>query len=97
MLKENKVHFVYSPHLGLTGYGNNIEEAKNSFEIVLEDFVDYTTKKKTMGKILSDLGWVMKGSAKMPKKILAPSITTIIKDNEYVSEIFDKFPVNTLN
>lgn len=92
---ENKVHFIYSPHLDLTGYGNNIEEAKDSFAIVFENFVDYTLKKKTLSKVLTGLGWELKGSDKNPKKILAPSITSVIKDNEYVSEIFDKYPVNT--
>ena len=92
---ENMIHFIYSPHMDLTGYGNDIVEAKKSFEIVLEDFVDYTLKKKTLGKVLSNLGWELKGSAKKPKKILAPSITSVIKENKYVSEIFDKYPVNT--
>lgn len=92
---ENKVHFIYSPHMDLTGYGNDIVEAKKSFEIVFEDFVDYTLKKKTLGKVLSDLGWDLKGSTKRPKKVLAPSITSVIKENEYVSEIFDKYSVNT--
>ena len=87
---ENKVHFIYSPHLDLTGYGKNKEEAKNSFQIVFEDFVDYTLKKKTLNKVLTGLGWELRGSAQKPKKILAPSITSIIKDNEYVSEIFDR-------
>jgi hypothetical protein len=92
---ENKVHFIYSPHIDLTGYGKNITEAKESFNIVFEDFVDYTLKKKTLGKVLSSLGWELKGSAKKPKKVLAPSITSVIKENSYVSEIFDKYPVNT--
>jgi len=92
---ENKVHFIYSPHIDLTGYGKNITEAKESFNIVFEDFVDYTLKKKTLGKVLSSLGWELKGSAKKPKKVLAPSITSVIKENRYVSEIFDKYPVNT--
>jgi len=92
---ENDVHFIYSPHLDLTGYGNNLEESRKSFEIVFEDFVDYTLKKKTLGKVLTGLGWKLKGSAQKPKKILAPSITAVIKDNEYVSEIFDKYPVST--
>jgi len=92
---ENKVHFVYSPHLDLTGYGNNVTEAKESFEIVFEDFVDYTIKKKTLTKVLTDLGWQLKGSEKHPKKVIAPSITSVINDNNYVSEIFDKYPVNT--
>ena len=58
-------------------------------------FVDYTLKKKTLNKVLTGLGWELKGSAQKSKKILAPSITSIIKDNKYVSEIFDRYPVNT--
>ena len=92
---ENNIHFIYSPHLDLTGYGKSLSEAKKSFTIVFEDFIDYTLKKKTLGKILTELGWELKGSIKKPRKILAPSITTVIKENEYVSEIFDKYPVNT--
>ena len=92
---ENNVHFIYSPHLDLTGYGTDQDEAKKSFKIVFEDFVDYTLTKKTLGKVLTSLGWELKGSAKRPKKVLAPSITSVIKENEYVSEIFDKYPVNT--
>lgn len=92
---ENKIHFIYSPHLDLTGYGNTMEEAKDSFAIVFEDFVDYTLKKETLSKVLISLGWELKGLAKRPKKVLAPSITSIISNNEYVSEIFDKYPVNT--
>lgn len=92
---EGGVHFIYSPHLDLTGYGNEEESAKESFKIVFEDFVDYTLKKKTIGKVLTNLGWELKGTLKRPKKVLAPSITSIISDNDYVSEIFDKYPVNT--
>lgn len=94
---ENNVHFIYSPHLDLTGYGTDQEEAKKSFGVVFEDFVDYTLAKKTLGRVLTSLGWELKGSAKKPGKILAPGITSVIKDNEYVSEIFDKYPVNTFH
>lgn len=92
---ENDVHFIYSPHLDLSGYGTDPDEAKKSFEIVFEDFVDYTVKKKTLGKVLTELGWELKGSSKKPKKVLAPSIASVIKENRYVSEIFDKYQVNT--
>ena len=92
---ENKIHFVYSPHLDLTGYGKNISEAKKSFEIMFEDFVDCTLKKKTLAKVLLGLGWNIKGNLKKPKKILAPSINSIIGNNDYVSELFDKYNVNT--
>tara|TARA_R110002049_G_scaffold162031_1_gene327655 strand:+ start:10900 stop:11295 length:396 start_codon:yes stop_codon:yes gene_type:complete len=94
---ESNIHFIYSPHLDLTGYGHNLKDAKKSFEIVFEDFVDYTLKKKSLGKILTDLGWELKGTLKRPKKVLAPSITSVIGKNDYVSEIFDKYPVNTFH
>lgn len=94
---ENKISFIYSPHLDLTGYGTNLEEAQQSFQIALEDFVDYTLKKKTLGKVLHQLGWTIKGLSKKPKRLIAPSITTIISENKYVSEIFDKYPVNTFH
>jgi len=92
---ENKVHLIYYPHLDLTGYGNNLTEAQKSFEIVFEDLVDYTVKKKTLAKVLTGLGWELKGTEKHPEKVIAPSVTSIINDNKYVSEIFDKYSVNT--
>ena len=54
---ENNVHFIYSPHLDFSGYGKNPEEAGKSFGIVFEDFIDYTLKKKTLSKVLTELGW----------------------------------------
>ena len=92
---EDGVHFIYSPHLDLSGYGHSEEDAKDSFKIVFEDFIDYTLKKKTIGKVLKSLGWELKGTLKRPKNILAPSITSVISKNDYVSEIFDKYPVST--
>jgi len=92
---EQGIHFIYSPHLDVTGYGTTVEDAKESFGIVYEDFIDYTLKKNTMGKVLKNLGWELKGSLKKPKNILAPSITSIISNNDYVSEIFDNYAVNT--
>ena len=68
---------------------------QNKVEIVFEDFIDYTLKKKTLNKVLTGLGWELKGSPYKPKKVIAPGITSVIKDNRYVSEIFDKYPVNT--
>ncbi len=92
---ENNIHIIYSPHLDLSGYGDSPREARKSFEIAFEDLIDYTLKKKTLGKVLESLGWKLKGTRRKPKKLLAPSITSVIKDNEYVSEIFDKYNVNT--
>ncbi|MBS3772072.1 MAG: hypothetical protein KGY69_17600 [Bacteroidales bacterium] len=94
---EGNVHFIYSPHLDLTGYGYTLEEAKKSFKITFTDFVDYTLNKNTLGNVLKQLGWQIKGKEKKPKKVLAPSIGSVIRKNDYVSEIMDKYQVNTFH
>jgi len=92
---ENNIHFLYSPHLDLTGYGTTAEEAGESFNEALGEFLDYTTKKRTLGKVLVGLGWQLKGKVKNPKKLNAPSMSEVMKRNNYVSEVFDKYPVHT--
>lgn len=94
---ENGIDFIYSPHLDLAGYGRSVKAAKKSFEIVFEDFIDYTLKKKTLGKVLEKLGWELKGNPKRPKKLRAPSIASVIRENDYVSELFDTYPLQTFH
>jgi len=93
---EQSVHFIYSPHLDITGYGYTLKDAKKSFEVVFADFLDYTLKKATLGSLLKKLGWKhQKGSVKKPVRSLAPSITTVIANNKHIAEIFDKYPLHT--
>jgi len=95
-IDEQGISFVYSPHLDITGYGYSLADAKESFEIVFDDFLDYTTKKATLGSLLQKLGWnQVKGTVKKPLKALAPSITTVIADNKYIADLFDKYPLQT--
>ena len=93
---NQKVHFIYSPQLDITGYGYSQEEAKQSFQVAFEDFIDYTIKKGTLGSVLNKLGWKQqKGSLKKPLKSFVPSITTVIANKKYVADIFDKYPLNS--
>jgi len=95
-IDEKGISFVYSPHLDITGYGYSLEEARKSFEIVFEDFLDYTTKKATLGRLLNKLGWKqVKGTVKKPLKALAPSITSVIAGNKYIADLFDRYPLHT--
>ncbi len=91
---ENGIHIIYSPHLDLSGYGKTEKEAKESFELVFKEFLDYTIKKKTLGKLLQKLGWKIKGSLKHPRKMIVPELKSVL-DNNYVSEIFDKYETHT--
>ena len=93
---EHGVHFIYSPHLDITGYGYTLKDAKKSFEVVFADFLDYTLKKATLGSLLKKLGWKQqKDSVKIPLRSLAPGITTVIANNKHIAEIFDKYPLHT--
>jgi hypothetical protein len=86
--KENDNFIVYTPHLEVSGYGKSEEEAMNSFNTCLGEFLDYITNKKTMHTVLSQLGWELKkGSVKHPKKITAPQWTDLLKSNEDLTRI----------
>lgn len=93
---ENSIHFIYAPHLDLTGYGNNLKEAKQSFKIVFEDFIDYTLENKTINNVLMNLGWDLKNNPqKKKKRVIAPSFMSLALENKYISELFDNYPINT--
>lgn len=85
---ENGVHFVYSPELELTGYGMDRQEAKESFEVVLQEFIEYATEHKTMEEELARLGWKIKhvGGRIVASK---PTFKRLVEKREIMSTIFD--------
>jgi hypothetical protein len=86
--KEDDITIVYSPALDLSGYGKNTEEAKQSFEIALEEFVKYTTNKGTLNEVLESLGWnIKKGSKKA--KLTQPSYSDLVSKNETLNNIIN--------
>lgn len=86
--KEDDVTIVYSPALDLSGYGYSSEEAKNSFNIALHEFLRYTSNKNTVNDILKDLGWKIKGSKKNPK-YQPPLNTELVNKNALYSDILN--------
>jgi hypothetical protein len=85
---ENDVTIVYSPALNISGYGYNSDEAKNSFNIALHEFFQYTNNKKTFDKVLIELGWTIKGSKKKPK-MEAPLNSDLIAKNPLYNDIIN--------
>jgi hypothetical protein len=86
--KEKSNYIVYTPHLEVSGYGKTEDEAMNSFNIALREFLDYITNKKTLHAVLTQLGWVLKkGTQKHPKKISAPEWTDLLKSNQDLTKI----------
>jgi len=85
--EENKMHYVYSPSLDVTGYGSTEIDAKKSFEITLNEFVTYTHNKKTIFEELEHLGWSVN---KKKKRIHAPDLNEMLSDNESFRTIYEK-------
>ncbi len=84
--KENDVIIIYSPALNLSGYGYTVEEAKDSFNIALHEFLRYTTSQNTFDEVLKELGWSIKGGKKNPQ-IKPPLNSDLIATNPLFNEI----------
>ncbi len=84
--QEDKVHILFSPALDLCGYGNTVEEAKQSFVVSLNEFLDYTIKNKTLIDELKRLGWKISTNGKWS----APTPAYYIKNNDTFIDLWNK-------
>jgi len=88
VFEDDGTWVAYCPMLDLSGYANDEEAALESFKVVLGEFLSYTVHKKTLDRVLKDLGWT-----KVKKsKIIAPSISDILAKNENAREIAENYP-----
>ncbi|MDP4229567.1 MAG: hypothetical protein Q8916_04080 [Bacteroidota bacterium] len=81
---EDDVEIIYCPSLDLSGYGRTLKEAERSFEIVLGEFLDYTTTKGTLIKELKSLGWKTKAHN---ASIKGPELSALLVSNELLRGI----------
>lgn len=84
--KEDEVTIIYSPALDVTGYGYNHNEARNSFTEALKEFLVFSKTKKTLNKVLSDLGWSIKEDIDKPK-ICPPKDSDLVHSNSTYNDI----------
>jgi hypothetical protein len=82
--EEDGLYFIYSPALDLTGYGKTEKEAKQSYNLAIEEFLKYTTHKETILQELERLGWTISKK----KKLSAPSLSALLQSRSYLDEIF---------
>ncbi|MGB0981465.1 MAG: hypothetical protein ACPGUH_05125 [Winogradskyella sp.] len=83
--EENSIFYVYSPALDITGYGLTKEEARESFETVLEEFIKYTHNKKTIFQELENLGWAVN---KRKKRVISPDFEDLLSENEHFRHLY---------
>lgn len=86
--EENGCKIAYCPALDISGYGNNEEEAIESFKISLSEFFRYLTNKKTFEKEMERMGWTISQTKK--KSMTPPPMTKLLQDNENFSRIFNE-------
>jgi hypothetical protein len=83
--EEDSVFYVYSPALDLTGYGMSKEEARESFETVLHEFIKYTHNKKTIFQELENLGWAVN---KRKRRVVSPDFEDMLSENEHFKHLY---------
>lgn len=85
---DGKCRVIYCPALDLSGYGNDEESARQSFQISLEAFLDYSVSNKTLERCLTKLGWTFNKSNNM----VPPKMDNILTHNRSFKHIFNSFP-----
>jgi len=89
--KDDEAYYSYCPALDLIGYGNNEQEAQQSFEIVLEEYLKYTTENNTLIADLEEHGWKRIGKN---KKLMPPKMSELLQKNNDLDDIFNKYDFN---
>ncbi|HMN04270.1 MAG TPA: hypothetical protein PKD45_00970 [Flavobacteriales bacterium] len=85
--EEDGLFYAMSPALDITGYGKTEQEAKDSFEVMLDEFVVYTHRKKTIFQELENLGWMVN---RKKKRVVPPDILDLIQENEAVRDVVNR-------
>ncbi len=60
LFNEGDTSIAYCPEVNVYGYGRDEAEARQSFEVALNEFFGYTLNKKTLVSELEALGWTVK-------------------------------------
>lgn len=87
LFTDDGSYIAYSPALDMSGYGNTEEEAKESFSIVLEEYVTYGLSKHTLVKDLREHGWKVRSFKQ--RKMSAPTFDNMLKTNVIFRDILE--------
>ena len=85
--KEDGVQMMYAPALDLCGYGTTVEEAKNSFEVVVSEYLRFGLENGTLESDLRSHGW--KPRSEM-QEFESPDILSIVRSNKQLQNVMRK-------
>jgi predicted RNase H-like HicB family nuclease len=84
LIKEGDYIVSYCPALELSSFGETEDEAKEGFEDALAIFIEDTTGKGTLERVLLDLGWSLR---KLPQVSYKPPRKKVRTKNRNTSFI----------
>lgn len=87
LFRDGDIYIAYNPALDLSGYGVTEDDAKQSFEIVIEEYIQYATDNKTLVKDLRAHGW--KVTSLKQRKMSAPSFDHLLRSNNVFKDILE--------
>ncbi len=85
LFREGESFIAYSPALDLSGYGLSEDEAKDSFSIVIEQYISYGLSNHTLIKDLREHGWKVRSFKQ--RNMTAPSFDMLLNRNEFFRDI----------
>ncbi len=83
---EEEIYYIYSPALDLIGYGDTLPAARESWELVLAEYVQYALNKKTLFKDLESRGW----QVKKKNFVQPPTFSWLLENYEGLSDIYNR-------
>lgn len=84
--EEDGMHYVYCPPLDLIGYGTTNQEARDSWEVVLEEYFKYTLNKRTLIKDLENRGWCVR---RKNKQFKPPTFSWMLQHNDQLNDVYN--------
>ena len=87
IFKEDDYIFTYCPSLDLIGYGETEKKAKESFNIVVDEYVRYTSENGTLIEDLTEKGWKIRDD----KTVIPPSMAKSLRSNKEFGNIINKY------
>ena len=89
LFQDEGMWFAHCAALEITGYGRNEQEARESFEVMLDEFFRYTTEEGTLHSELRRMGWQVEAHT-------PPPFGALVAKDELLRRLFDTKPVRTV-
>ncbi len=87
LYEEDNIHYAYCAALDILGYGNTEEEARKSFEIIIEETLRYAVSHGTLDALLKGNGW---------HKNQPPRTSDLIAHNSELADIINNKPYRSI-